>query len=253
MPFRPVEKPKKADYVVESLVSLLTSGELKHGDRLPPENELAEKFQVSRITIREAIKELSLMGAVVVRQGGGTFISNCSPEHYMKKVFPIMVFSRQSGEDLYDARRYTEMGTAHFAALNHTPEQLAQLRAILDRQWKLLKEDKLHGTYPHSDGEFHACIARMSGNPYMQATYTTLSDLLVACINKAQTLIKAREAAYTEHEEVFRAIEARSVARAEKAMARHLANAKEFFLEAEAEGDDGAEKESDGGMTAPSL
>ena len=195
MPFKPVDKPKKADYVVEGIFTLLLNSELKAGDRLPPENELAEKFQVSRITIREAIKELSLLGAVVVRQGGGTFVTTCSPENYMRKVMPIIAFTEQSGKELYDARRYTEMGTAFYAAQNRTPEQLAKLRSILDRQAALLKAEKLHGTYTQVDGEFHAFIAEMSGNAYMQTTFTALSDLLVAYINKVQTLTEAREAA----------------------------------------------------------
>ncbi len=232
MPFKPVDKPKKADYVVEGIFSLLVGGDLKNGDRLPPENELAEKFQVSRITIREAIKELSLMGAVVVRQGGGTFISNCSPENFMRKVMPIIAFSPESGKELYDARRYTEMGTAFLAAQNHTPEQLAELRAILDRQARLFKEEPMQGSYNRVDGEFHAHIARMSGNSYLQTMFTALSDLLIAYIGKVQTLTKARKAAIAEHEEVFRAIASRDGKKAEQAMSHHLLAAKEFFLEA---------------------
>jgi len=106
-----IVKKKKCDYIVDEILSMILSEKLKSGDRLPPENSIAESFNVSRITVREAFKELGLMGVVNIKQGEGTFISHGKPATYMKQLLPLMIFTDKNASSLYDARCAIEKGT----------------------------------------------------------------------------------------------------------------------------------------------
>ena len=82
----------KCDYVVEQLKESIISGEFKSGDQLPPEGALCEKFGVSRITVREALKKLNMMGLVEIKQGKGTFVKTVDLGLFMKQLFQLIYF-----------------------------------------------------------------------------------------------------------------------------------------------------------------
>jgi len=230
MSYAPVKKKKKADYVVDGIFQLILSEQLKFGERLPPENELAEKFEVSRITIREAIKELTVMGVIRVRQGEGSFICNEMPDFYLKQLLPIMVFTEKNAADLYDARRYIEMGTASLAAMNRTEEELARLGSITNDINSLYEENNLRTGYSESISNFHEYVARICKNKYLHTAYLTISDVLNACISKTTILEAEQKELSKEHNEIFLAIRDKNSVLAEKLMSEHLLRTKNVYL-----------------------
>lgn len=222
-------KKKKCDYIVDEILSMILSEKLKSGDRLPTENSIAESFDVSRITVREAFKELSLMGVVNVKQGEGTFISTGKPVAYMKQLLPLMVFTNKNANDLYDARCAIEKGTAALAAKNRTPAQLETLREILKSTKKLGDEKELNTLYASSVYEFHEYIVIISGNEFLLTIYTTINDLLKECISRTALSSELRTESFYEHEEIFKSIEEGNAEEAEKRMEYHIKQKKYFF------------------------
>jgi len=230
MSYVPVKKKKKADYVVDGIFQMILSEQLQFGERLPPENELAEKFEVSRITIREAVKELSIMGVISVRQGEGSFICNEMPGFYLKQLLPIMIFTEKNAADLYDARRYIEIGTASLAAINRTEEELIHLESIIKHINILYEKNDFHTDYSMSVGNFHEYVARICKNKYLHTAYLTISDVLNACISKTTILEAEQKELSKEHNEIFLAIRDKNSVLAEKLMSEHLLRTKTIYL-----------------------
>jgi len=110
----------KCDYVVEQLKERIISGEYKSGDQLPPEAALCELFGVSRITVREALKKLNMMGLVEIKQGKGTFVKSADLGIYMKPLLQLVDFDEIDVETIYTAREYIEGSIAYLAARNRT-------------------------------------------------------------------------------------------------------------------------------------
>ena len=101
----------KCDYVVEQLKEQIVSGAYKSGDQLPPEGALCELFGVSRITVREALKKLNMMGLVEIKQGKGTFVKTVDLGLFMKPLLQLIDFEEINVEAIYTTREYIEGGT----------------------------------------------------------------------------------------------------------------------------------------------
>ena len=137
----------KCDYVVEQLKERIVSGEYKSGDQLPPEGALCELFGVSRITVREALKKLNMMGLVEIKQGKGTFVKTVDLGMFMKPLFQLIDFEEINVETIYTAREYIEGGTAYLAATHRTEFELAVLRNILQSIRQCIAEQDIVKLY----------------------------------------------------------------------------------------------------------
>lgn len=222
----------KSDYVVDQVVEMVLNQELQSGDRLPPEMQLAAKFGVSRITIREAFKKLSLMGIVSVRQGQGTFINKVTPENYMRPLLPILIFSERNMAELYDIRRSLEGGAAALAAKNPDPamlRKLEQCQQTMKASFAAATPDE-QLFYTKADQAFHQLIFQAANNIYFQKVYQTISSLLDAGIEKTSQTLVGRKASLAEHSAIIEAIREQDPERTEQLMLTHIANAKAFYL-----------------------
>ena len=124
----------KCDYVAQELKTQIIAGKYRSGDQLPPEPALCEMFSVSRITVREALKKLSMMGLVEIKQGKGTFVKSVDLGLFMKPMLQLVDFDEIDIETIYSAREYIEGGIAYLAAQQRTDGELA----ILARRLKSL-------------------------------------------------------------------------------------------------------------------
>ena len=216
--FRPVRSARTFEAVVEQLADAIRTGEIGRGEKLPAERALAQRMEISRPTLREAIKVLVRAGVVEVRPGptGGTFVVS-------ETIPPSLMASTESRiaeiPAVLEARRLFEPPVAELASRRATADDIAVLQRIV-----ALQEDAIEDwpRVTQLDIRFHNEIARMTRNPVIVATMTALSRQLE--IARATRMIGAVsvEAAILANSDTAEAIAGRDEARLARVMDSHL-------------------------------
>lgn len=219
----------KCDYVVERLKEGIISGEYKSGDQLPPEGALCELFSVSRITVREALKKLNMMGLVEIKQGKGTFVKTVDLGLFMKPLFQLIDFEEIDVEAIYTAREYIEGGTAYLAASARTDMELAVLRSLLQSIRQCIAQQDAVKLYEY-DQAFHMQIAKAAHNPILLSILQPLEEIDTACVKRFDKYLTIIENCYKEHYDIFRAIEEQNPEAARQAMVVHARNSKKVLI-----------------------
>jgi len=219
----------KGDYVVEQLKERIISGEYKSGDQLPPEGALCEIFGVSRITVREALKKLNMMGLVEIKQGKGTFVKSVDLGLFMKPLFQLIDFEEINVDAIYTAREYIEGGTAYLAAAVRTEFELTVLKNILQSIRQCIAEQDIVKLYEF-DRAFHTEVAKAAHNPILLSILQPLEEIDTACVKRFDKYLTTLENCYKEHYDIFKAIEAQDSEAARQAMIQHARNSKEALL-----------------------
>ncbi len=205
--------------VVEQIHQLIRDGHLKPGDKLPPEHKLMADFGVGRSSIRDAIRVLEVMGAVKVRQGGGTVVQDVSPRTIVIPLATMLSRRRALVAELMDLRLILEPPLARRAAKSVTAQDIAHLEEVLDRQ-----REKVTLGQPavEEDAEFHGIIARAGGNQVVLNVLDVLMELLQE--TRAQSLqLKTRSRqSVSSHGRILGALRKRDPAAAEAAMRNHI-------------------------------
>ena len=136
MDIAPIKSTRIYEEIVRQIKAMIAEGRLKSGDRLPPERDLAEKFVVSRTSVREALRALESLGLVEIRPGEGTFVREVSVEALIEPLALVMASQREAIGELFEARRLLEPAIAALAAGRATPEEIQEMERILDEQAK---------------------------------------------------------------------------------------------------------------------
>jgi GntR family transcriptional repressor for pyruvate dehydrogenase complex len=177
MAYQPVRQPRLADVITERLEALILEGSLKPGQRLPPERELAERFGVSRPSLREAIQKLAARGLLSSRQGGGTYITEELDHGYSDPLLEMLSRHDEFHLDLLEFRDAMEGISAYYAALRSTPADKAMLR----KRYEEL-EACFAGRDPaleaKADAAFHLAIAEAAHNVLLLHTIRNIFHLL---------------------------------------------------------------------------
>lgn len=234
MSYQPVRQPRLADVITERLEGLILEGSLKPGQRLPPERELAERFGVSRPSVREAIQKLAARGLLASRQGGGTFITEALHNGYGDPLLDMLSRHSEFHLDLLEFRDAMESLSAYYAALRSTPTDRAML---LERFEELeacfAKRDP--ASEAKADAAFHLAIAEAAHNVMLLHTIRGIFHQLERSIvdNLGHLLDKpdARQQLMAQHRALLDAI---LEGRAEDARTRsheHLVYVEEGLLE----------------------
>lgn len=218
----------KCDTVVQALQDMIVKGVYKTGDQLPPEAALCEMFGVSRITVRESLKKLSMMGIVSIQQGKGTFVEGVDLGLFMKPMFQLIQFDQIDIDVLYNARYYVESGTARLAAENRTDADIARMEELLPRLD--FSQPKNAALSSRLDTEFHIMVAEAAKNPLLRAAVVTLEDITNACYKRYDLYSVSLAASFEHHCGIFRAICDRDADRAEAIMRLHTVESKKVLL-----------------------
>ncbi len=215
----PIRRTRVYEQVAQRIQHLILDGHLRPGDRLPTERELADRFGVSRSSVRDAIRVLELMGLVEPRQGEGTVVRDLSPEALVNPLASLLVRSRALLGDLLDVRKMIEPHLAARAAVYATEEEVAHLQAILDRQRAKAERGELA---VEEDSEFHYTIATAARNQVILRILDVLMDLLKTSRERSLQVPGRLERSLEGHRRILEAIRRRNPAAAEAAMRRHL-------------------------------
>lgn len=217
---RSVTSTRLSSQVVEQFVTLIRNGELAPGERLPTERELAERFGVGRNSIREALRELNMLGLVTSRHGEGTFVGTPDAAQMMAPFRAVIELSAPVAESILEFRLAFEPGVAALAARNITEDGERRLKDALDTFESALATE---ARAEHTDASFHFAIAETTGNPTVIAVHQALLELLTAFRSRLSSdTYQPDNRVAVGHRELYAAILSRDEEKARAAMHQHL-------------------------------
>jgi GntR family transcriptional repressor for pyruvate dehydrogenase complex len=218
--YRTVRTSRLFEQIVQQVEDSITSGQLKPGDQLPAERDLAQRFGVSRTAVREAVKTLREKGLVEAYSGRGTFVTNGTSQA-VRQSFDLMIrINQQEGSThVAELRQVLEPEIAALAAPRIEAQLLATMReavAIMDRN--------LHDpeAYVEADLDFHLALAEAVGNPLILSLLDSIVGLLREQRSRIFNVDGGPERGQFHHKRILAAIEKRDPEKAREAMRAHL-------------------------------
>lgn len=210
---------QSADQVVRHVALLIERGELRPGDRLAPERELALELGVSRPTVRAGLHALAAMGVTESRQGAGTFITGGPPRLGAGPLSFLAALHGFTRDQIFEARKLLETGAAGLAAERGLTDRLAPMAEEVTGMFAAMTEPQ---TFLLHDVRFHRAVAGASGNPVLLALVEMISSLVYEqrrlTVERAHDLKESAEM----HRRIYQAIRDRDPDRARAEMSRHL-------------------------------
>ncbi|MFW5635358.1 MAG: FadR/GntR family transcriptional regulator [Thermodesulfobacteriota bacterium] len=230
---KPIKPKRVSDQVFEQLRELIFRGEIKPGDKLMPERELSEALNVSRTSVRDAIRKLVVMGFLEQKQGQGTFVR--SPEDMDKSPLAMAMESQNANLiDLLEVRMGMECNAAALAAQRADPEDIRLLERSLAQMRQEVSGGKL-GNEP--DVSFHMAITYATKNPLHVYLMKNMFDVLFVGIKEYLRHLYEEPGNIPEilkqHTAVVEAIKSGNPETAYKAMKNHITYVMDFFKERE--------------------
>lgn len=211
----------KCDIVVEEILSMITRGEYKENEKLPPEHYFVDYFGFSRVTIRESFKKLNTLGVVTIKQGEGTYVNRIDFGTMMKPMFSAVIMDNLNVNQIYDARLFVESGNARLAARNRTEEDLLALEDLLE-QMRVVVEAQDTSRVNQMDILFHEMIADASKNSILSATYKTIKDITNRYITYSNLSLRIVQNSLQHHTQIVDAIRRQDEEAARIAMENHV-------------------------------
>ncbi|PKQ27105.1 MAG: GntR family transcriptional regulator [Actinobacteria bacterium HGW-Actinobacteria-4] len=209
------------DGAILKIKEMILSGELKPGDRLPREADLAETLGLSRNSLREAVKALTLINILDVRQGDGTYVTSLDPNLLLDALTFVVDFHRDDSVlEFLQVRRIMEPASASLAAQRVTPEELESMQRSLDASQLESTPEELLAI----DMDFHRQVAAASGNTVLASLIEGLSaPTNRARIWRGRTQSDAHVRTSREHQAIHDALAAHDPELAHAAMLAHVA------------------------------
>lgn len=211
--------------VVNQIMQVIKKGELKPGDKLPPEREMCTMFSVSRTVIRDALKMLVGLGVVTIRHGMGAYINEVDEAEDVSRLASLLQISRGTVEELFQVREVLESQAVVWCTQNANEQDLQQLENIIRKGKELgdMGESKL----ALLDAEFHLKIVEAAGNKVLMRLMINLLDLLGE--NRTRTLMVPGRPRLSvmDHASIVEAIKQRDPELARQRMLSHLADVRE--------------------------
>lgn len=218
------------DDAISKIKQMIQQGELRPGDRLPPEQELSERLGLSRSSMREAVKALEAMRILDVRRGDGTYVTSLQPSLLLEAMSFVLDFHESHAVlEVFEVRRIVEPASAAIAARRASAGQVAAMREHLTKVDAGTASDEL----VEHDVEFHRQIASATGNGYLVSLLETISSQTArARVWRALTQEGAVPRTLHEHERILDAIEAGDAEMARAAMIVHIAGVEHWLHDA---------------------
>ena len=225
--FSPLQKQQTvAEAISAEILDLLRQKELKSGDKLPPERELAEMLGVSRPSLREALRALSIMKVIDMRQGDGTYVSALNPEELVEHLEFVFMLDDSTMLQLFEARKIVEVGNVSLAAERISDEEMAALRACLEKSERSIDDPE---AFMQADIELHEIITRAAGNPLLGRFMASIGTLSRASRHKTTHMAGVTETAVEDHRQIVNAVEGHDSQAASAAMLRHLEHVEQKY------------------------
>lgn len=233
--FEPLVTESLAKQIAENIREAIVRGSLKVDERLPTEEELAARFEVSRPTIREALKRLAAQHLIRSRRGptGGTFVNRPSQDEVRLNLANTITLLVGMGEfnlsDIAETRQGLETLCCRLAAARRTDDQLATMAAELDIQRDPTLSD---ADFCASDVRFHRILANATDNTLLKFIILSVIDALQPVANMVVYQFRERQRLISQHESILTALQARDAESAIAALNEQITDLSEKYAQA---------------------
>ncbi len=225
----PVKRSRIYENIVHQIRTLIREGSWEPGDQIPPERELAERFQVSRTSVREALRALEMQGIIESRQGGGTFVRSADPDVLIPPLAAAILRGRRELEEILDVREMLEPGIARRAAERATADHISEMERLLERQRECIAKGE---PFVDEDTAFHYQLALAADNRVLLGLHNVILDLLR---ESRQSYLHVRDRpklSLRGHEAILAAVRKRDGDAAFRATLAHISAVREGILRA---------------------
>ena len=229
---REVVRPRQQ--VEERIKQAILDGELKTGERLPPESELARQFAVSRTTVREALRSLSTQNLInkVPGAGGGSFVRAVDHQSLddmlSESMHNLLSLGSIEPSEVNEVRRCLELPAVRLASNYREPKDLDELWLIVEQQKSISVNDP---AVPRLDVDFHSAIARASRNRVLSSFVHALHEQVMP-VKFLDLSEEVGSRSVQQHLQIIRAVEGQDADEAERAMAEHLSYVNDHMVSA---------------------
>lgn len=206
--FEPLRKQTIVENIINKLLEMIAKGELRPGCALPSERDLAAMLNVSRTSVREAVKSLSYNGILEVKPGSGTYLTEqalSAPLSQKASRESLILKHRSDYWEVVEARRILEVEISVLTAERASPEAIAEMEDCLLHMRELLDQEA-YEEYTLEDMSFHNMIARSCMNDYLYRIYSELFPLFVDLSRLGEQVSNRHWPAYKQHVEILEAI-----------------------------------------------
>ncbi len=219
--FTSISNSKNYQLIIKQIKDAIVCGRLKVGDRLPNELEMAQEFDVSRSSVREAMKALEVLGLVESRKGGGSFIVNNIDRSMTDSLSMYFMLNGCSIQNLVDMRVALELGAIHKIIDNCSDDELAPLAAALQKfvDAQDIESRKL------ADQNFHAVLISLAGNPLYDFLLNAHIFIFAKDVSYSHQVVEERgqlDDSVQMHMDIYDAIRRRDFAAASHALFVHF-------------------------------
>ncbi|BFL46806.1 FadR/GntR family transcriptional regulator [Lactonifactor longoviformis] len=220
----------KYDIVADEILASIAAGKWKPGDKMPSESELIVMYKVSRVTLRESLKKLSMMGVLSIVQGDGTYVNEIRPSEFMKPLFPLMAYKQSNIEEIYDARTYIESGACELAAQRRTQEDVEYLQRLLEHMNDSVTMNR-QDMYSKYDHKFHRALCEIAGNEMLLTIFDLFEQVISGYIEQINISPGIVMNSMIDHQILFQAVEEKRHEYARLIMFEHLRKSKVRLIE----------------------
>lgn len=221
--FNSIKSGRVSEMIVDEIWGAIRQGKIRPGDKLPSEHSLIEMFQVSKFSVREALRSLEMLGLLAIRKGakGGAFVTEMNFEPIKNSLLNFLQSKNISVRNISEVRRLIETGTVELAAVRRSKKDIDLIQNRLEEAQKKLDQGE---RISDLNIEFHLAIAEASYNPILALTLDYVFDLLRKSIAILRPDKESEFSAWNtrDHWKIFKAIREADPKRAKEAMAHHL-------------------------------
>lgn len=220
--FEPLNKDSIVVELTHRLIQYLFSGSLKPGDKLPAERQLSEALGVGRSSLREALKTLTVLGLLEVRQGDGTYLRKGHSRLLTETIEWGLLLSERQTMHLIEARQKIEAVLAGLAAEKCNKKDAQELEIILQ---EMQKSGSNFDSYTEADIKFHMKLYEIAGNSVLENILISIQSLLRTWINAVVESAGDTDFSYNDHVNIFKAVVSNNSVAATAAMEKHMFDA----------------------------
>jgi GntR family transcriptional regulator, transcriptional repressor for pyruvate dehydrogenase complex len=222
------ERDMLPERIANRIVSLISERQLRPGDKLPSERDLAGMMHVSRPSLREALRALAMINIVEIRQGSGTYVSSLKPELLVEHLDFVFTLDDSTFSELLEARSVLEPSIAALAAVHATE---AELQALQECMQKVAAGVDDSDEFLAADIELHQLITHAAHNQILARFMASLTRLGMASRSRTVALPGVRVQTVEDHQEIVNALLNRDAPAAARAMQKHMDNVRKTLNE----------------------
>ena len=222
--FHPVKTGKVSKLIIQQIKTSIMDGTIKPGDKIPPERELVEQFQASRISVREALKNLETFGLLTIKPGSGVFVAEINSKRISELLSSVLRFQKATLNNLTEARVIFEPIIAKIASERIKPEKFRKLEQNIQDTLKNKNNNSPAEVELHF--EFHNLIAEATNNLVLESIMKVIIDVgkewIKEYIGDLRGRIKVDSHAISFHNNIFKAFCEKNSQKVHDLMLKHL-------------------------------